>query len=916
MRLPRTIILLLLLVLGLSGAAADTGRLYTSDRLSSSFVSCLAQSPHGFLWVGTGNGLNRFDGYHFRHYKPVDGDSTSLPHKIVTALFTDRSGTLWVGTGKGLARYDAGRDRFVRVRLARGGGDEPRVTQMAQTRDGTLLVGTSGFGLFVVAKGGSGARRVSRYAAGTGDSYYTAVHVDGAGRFWKGDNNGLVCCFSAKGRLLAKSQPGFGLPISILDWQDGDVAVVCKNGVTVLSNDARVRRRIASPFAISSTFVMWDGRLLLGTSHGVMSLGRDAKTYVPFEIDNKDIDFTTTNVISLFGDRSHNLWVSCAGRGLLFIGHGGRGFSAWSFSEQGVKTGGTITSVALASDGGVWVSLRGAKLYHFTPHGRIDRQIAAPEGLTFVCRDRNGRLWVGAGVALYRFDEASGRFTLYRKFYCDYVQAMSDDGRQRLFVSTFGHGMSVLSGSEERHLSMLQRDCGRGTLCNDWIFSFLYDRRGLLWIATSYGLACYDPAHDTFRTFGGAPCLLPGTACLSLAEDGRGDIVIGTEHGLYLYDRRRGKAGPFPHAGALAGSTIASIIVGNGGDVWCSSSDGLWHYRRKDGKFISHTNDTGLRENEFTENAGAVLPDGRLVFGSNNALAVFSPTDIGGHLHTPLRPVLASLYIAGRPAGVGNLSFGYQDNTFTMEFSNFDFARTGSTVLEYRLDDDSWSQVARGENSVTFSHLQPGTYRLGIRAVEDGRHSPASVYTLTVRAPWYRTTTAYIIYVLLLLGLGYYAWWRYRDRWRQRLAMERLQTTIDDLMSENRKRDSLKEATEKYGGQIERRDITGNDQALIDRIMKSVNKNMDNSDYTVEQMASDAGLSRSQLHRKMKELTGVAPSDFLRTLRLQQAARMLRERDVNVTQVAYAVGFNSLNTFTKAFKQHFGQSPTEYAGGR
>lgn len=915
MRLPRTIILSLLLVLGLAGAAADTGRLYTSDQLSSSFVSCLAQSPHGFVWAGTGNGLNRFDGYHFRQYKPVVGDTSSLPHKIVTALFTDRHGTLWVGTGKGLAKYDAGRDCFVRVRLSRGGDDEPRVTQMAQASDGTLLVGTSGFGLFAVTEDGHGARRISRYAAGGDDSYYTAIHVDGAGRFWRGDNNGLVSCFSSKGRLMAKSQPRFGLPVSILDWHGG-VAVVCKNGVTLFSKDARVTRRIASPFAISSAFAVRDGRLLLGTSHGVMSLDRDALAYAPFEIDNKDIDFSTTNVVCLFGDGSRNLWVSCAGRGLLFIGHGGRGFSAWSFSEQGVKTGGTITSVALAADGGVWVSLRGAKLYHFTPQGRIDRQIAAPEGLTFVYRDRQGRLWVGAGAALYRFDEASGHFTLYRKFYCDYVQSMSDDGRQHLFVSTFGHGMSVLSGGGERHYSMLQHDHGRGTLCNDWIFSFLYDSRGLLWIATSYGLACYDPSRDTFASFGGSPCLLPGTACLSIAEDGRGDIVIGTERGLYLYDRRRGKAAPFPHAGALAGSTIASIIVGSGGDLWCSSSDGLWHYRRKDGKFIGHINDAGIRENEFTENAGAVLPDGRLIFGSNNALAVFAPSDIVGHIHTPLRPVLTSLYIAGQPVGTADLSFGYQDNTFTMEFSNFDFAAAGNTVLEYRLDDDAWSQVARGENSVTFSHLYPGTYRLGIRAVEDGRPSPASVYTLTVRAPWYRTTLAYIIYVLLLLAIGYYAWWRYRDRWRQRLAMERLQTTIDDLMSENRKKDSLKEATEKYGAQVERRDITGNDQALIDRIMKSVNKNMGDSDYTVEQMASDAGLSRSQLHRKMKELTGVAPSDFLRTLRLQQAARLLREGDVNVTQVAYAVGFNSLNTFTKAFKQHFGQSPTEYAGGR
>ena len=144
--------------------------------------------------------------------------------------------------------------------------------------------------------------------------------------------------------------------------------------------------------------------------------------------------------------------------------------------------------------------------------------------------------------------------------------------------------------------------------------------------------------------------------------------------------------------------------------------------------------------------------------------------------------------------------------------------------------------------------------------------------------------------------------------------MEELKVTIDNLLAKNfRLKDKYSGAERERKEQVEQRDVNDNDKQLMDRIMQSINKNLDNSDYTVETMSADAGLSRSQLHRKMKELTGLSPSEFLRNLRLEQAARLLRERKANVSQVAYAVGFSTLGNFSKAFKQHFGVSPTEYA---
>ena len=107
--------------------------------------------------------------------------------------------------------------------------------------------------------------------------------------------------------------------------------------------------------------------------------------------------------------------------------------------------------------------------------------------------------------------------------------------------------------------------------------------------------------------------------------------------------------------------------------------------------------------------------------------------------------------------------------------------------------------------------------------------------------------------------------------------------------------------------------MEGNDDMLMKRIMKSVNEHLSDPEYNVERMSEDIGISRAQLHRKMKELTGISSSEFIRNIRLEQAAKLLSEGKINITQVAYAVGYNNQTHFSTVFKKHFGMSPTEYA---
>ena len=146
--------------------------------------------------------------------------------------------------------------------------------------------------------------------------------------------------------------------------------------------------------------------------------------------------------------------------------------------------------------------------------------------------------------------------------------------------------------------------------------------------------------------------------------------------------------------------------------------------------------------------------------------------------------------------------------------------------------------------------------------------------------------------------------------------MTELRATVDSLI---RTRQRLKG---KYSGAQQQRERVeaptpkGNDEQLMERLMKVVNAHLDDSNFSVDVLTQEVGISRTQLHRKMKELTGLSTSEFVRNIRLEQAARLLREQKINVTQVAYAVGFSNLSHFSTLFHRHFGMSPKEFAETR
>ena len=785
---------------------AQNGHLFPSDRFSSGLISDLCQDRQGSIWIATDYGLNRFDGYHYQTFLHDDADTTSLAINVVVSLLCDSKGRLWVGTNHGLDRFDMGTESFVHYPFP--DGIHPRVSTIIERSDGTILLGTAGYGAFVLDDKG----RLSLYSLAGTNNYFSRLFEDSHGRLWKG---GFEPSFSMrKGDKVETFSSQVGTPVGFIELAD-EILVVCSHGVMSWRNGK------ASIADIDMSAV--DGKDVLftrvgGAESGFIYIGTRGKgvyrivntnprrlEYV--DIDIFELDLHTAKISAVFFDRSGNLWLGCHHKGLLVVPQRPMQFSSWSFAAQGLRLGSNVSSICEGDGGIVWCTVQGVGVYGFNANGHVVSRPSAPNAAEFIFRDRQHRYWVGTDDGLFSYDPVTGRSELRVTFDCDRFNDMTSDAEGNIYISTFSRGFCVYNPStgQLRNYDMNQRDSVRGYLCNNWVMGMASDRQGYIWMATSSGVSCFSPRDDSFRSMGWNS-LLDGVVCFDVCElrdghlaDGQqlsGSIVIGTEQGLYLYDRRTRQVGRFPGSEQLANKVISYIVQSNDGDLWCSTSNGIWQYSLKSQSFIGHINGNGLTQKEYIYGVGMHTDTDRIFFGHNDGLTVFSPQDIK-EAHSSLDPVqLTAFFASGQTVTKGIVLNGvcvtekpvnesdyftlsYLDHTVTLAFSQMNFDNPMNVAYEYRVNDGQWISNPAGINEFTLGHMQPGTYRIEVRAQVSGEYTPSKVIVVTIRAPWYRSLLAYFIYFALLGALAFYVLRTYRRHANQQLNEEKMKFLIN-----------------------------------------------------------------------------------------------------------------------------------------
>ncbi len=749
---------------------ASVGRLYTSDKLSSSLITCMCQDKYGYIWIGTEYGLNKFDGYRFTNYLHSDKDTMTITDNIISSFIVDRDGQLWVGCGKGLVKYDYHHDHFIRKVFPIK--EHPRVNSMVLNNKGDLLIGTAGYGLFKINRGSKNIIEEKNFVKRPQDKFYSRIYVDEHGNLWKSSHLSVFSCIKIKNGnpvTIRDFNSPCGPPMTFLKYNTDNLLIVCMYGIlqynysTGRMSDAGydLTELKGNNVSMRKAIIDHAGNLYVGTlGSGLMVIPKGGRKLVKVENNNGSFSLASSNANSVIEDKDNNLWVGCYKKGLLLLNDRKAAFSTWSFSAQNLVIGSSVSSMVKGDHGDTWCTVQNNGVYRFDMKGKIVSHPSSPVGTNIIYRDAQGRYWLGSENGLYIYNPITGNYQLKQSFQGWGLNCMVDDGKGNLYISNFGKGLCIYNITTEKSITYsMNQQHKKGTLLNDWIMSMRFDHAGLLWIGTSNGLVCFNPKNGDFRPFGWQDSPLKGMQCTALSEMSDGNILIGTDCGLFLFNRSSKNISRFPKSEQISDKVIGGIVIDRSGDIWLGTSMGIWQYKMLSKRFIGHISGNGLTTKEYIIGTQMHRSDDMIGFGTSDGITTFYPETVKKNGIKMGELYLTNFIQGGRSIDClsNHFEIPYSENSFSMEFSLLNYKNTDNIGLQYRINGaKEWMSTNEGNNVISFNKLRPGKYVIEVRAYNNGVHSQyAKTITVVVDEPWYASTLACIIYIVIISWVVY-----------------------------------------------------------------------------------------------------------------------------------------------------------------
>lgn len=768
-------------------------------------VNCILQDRQGFLWLGTQDGLNRYDGHNFKVYKPDPNDPQSLNDAWVTALYEDKAGFLWIGANQGgLNKYDPQTGKFTRylhnpkdgTSLSKG-----EVRAILQDSSGLLWVGTNdGLDRFEPSNG-----TFTRFQTNPEDptslssNEVHAIFQDKHGKLWIGTNAGLNLFIPQKGsfqRFL--NDPGDPKSISdsnvlaLTEDKQNNLWIGTYNGLNrfdpVSGQFTRFFNEEQNPGQdykkINVVFIDSRDTLWLGTESGLERF--DSATGKSTRFHHNPLvlgSLSSDQVYSIYEDRESNLWVGTWGGGVNKYNRGQDKFGYYRYDPErpnGLSDGGVFGLYADES-GQVWVGVNGNGLDYLDPaSGQVTHYVHNPENpdslgnmaVWAILRDSLGMLWLGTPTGLDQFNDKTGKFSHHTtdkndpdSLSGDRVFALYEDPDGNLWIGT-SKGLDRYDRASGKFIHYSRDDDETGETPNG-IVSLYGDRDGYLWVATnSLGLYRLDRQNGKFQHYlhnaEDPSNSLASNGLLGLIQDDQGVLWIGTSgSGLDRFDLAKNTFTNYSERQGLPNRVIYCLEQDRQGFLWMTTNYGVSKFDPRTEKFQNFTISDGLQSNEFNQGACAQAKDGAIYFGGISGLNRFYPGKISLNQYLP--PVaLTSLTQDGSPLQTGKpaeltdeITLKWPKNSFGFGFSSLSLAEPQKNQFAYRLDnfDSDWIMLGN-QHDGRYTNLPGGTYTLHLKASNnDGVwNETGKTIKVTVIPPFWQTWWFYILTGVFLAG--------------------------------------------------------------------------------------------------------------------------------------------------------------------
>lgn len=785
-----------------------------NNGLSQNTVHCIHQDKMGFMWFGTKDGLNRFDGTSFKVFKfSPEGE---LRNNVFHHILEDKNGNLWVATEGGIYIYNPRLEKFDRFNPVSRNNEsfEGWVSDFVQDLDGDIWISTEEKGVFHF--------NVEEEQL----TFYPVSTLPGGMRT-------ISLCVGANNELWVFP---YGLPAIRIDKKTGQTQELELNDDPYFfHNLGEVRDVIADK----------NNQLILPTSHkglvSVNTLSRTHRILLNLDAEGQPIFARTVKRID-----NQTLWIGSESGVYIYNALEGTVINlrhdnsiATSLSDN------AIYSIYQDKDGGIWVgSYFGGVDYYseelnnfetFYPIPQVNNMKGSRVREFYPARE--GNLWIGTeDSGLHLFDTENGEFlplpeeldTLYTN-----IHALHAD-EDFLWISTFSKGLNRYHLKSGELKTYVHSDDPR-SLSQNSVFAMCKDRKNMLWIGTLSGLDIYDYESDTFTRND----KLNTGAIQDIYEDNDGDIWVATfTNGLFRYQPERDTwsnykndptdnnslsyntvTGVFEDSGnrlwittqgggvsqfnkedetfhtynttnGLPNNVVYRLEEDNDGYLWISTNAGLVRYSHKMGTFRNYTVRNGLRNNQFNYKSSYKSPDGTLYFGSIDGFVRFNPSTFNEpKIAMPI--VFTELVVNNIAVNPGDerslldqsilftrdLSLPYHKNSFRLSYAVLDYSNGSDYQLLYKLDgfDKEWIQSEAG-NDIIYSNLNPGKYLLSLKlsnGLVDSEEETLVMLSIRVRPPFWLSGWAYVAYLILLIA-GLFGLFRFLNYRNQRVQKERM----------------------------------------------------------------------------------------------------------------------------------------------
>jgi signal transduction histidine kinase/streptogramin lyase/ActR/RegA family two-component response regulator len=800
----------LLIAAALAMAPADSAPVLAStpyfrtldaaDGLPSSTVWKIAQDQDGYIWVGTADGLARYDGVDFRVYRNDPDDATSLSGADVTALFVDRDNRIWCGgEDAGLNLLDARRAGFRHFRHDAGnpaslsGND---VWAIAQDAAGAIWVGGYAMGLQRLEESTNTFahfRHTDAAADGLASDNVLALRGDAAGNLWVGTDAGIDVR-GADGRFRhvdVSTVPGTGgiNAAVFLETPDGMLAGTRRGVLRIgadlkarVLEDARLPDRIVYALAAGN-----DGALWFGTREGLARRLADGRLDVHTENAAVAGSLPGKKVFDALRDRDGGLWFATTGGGVAYLSPDWRRFALYRNDprDPASLSANRVEGLAADAQGGVWsVNLDGGIDRLDPDSGAVERYAGrwqAPESaLWSILAGRDGRIWVGHAHGLRVYDGKSGKFVdvpvdAKRRdaLAPGSVDLLVEAGDGAVWASSAGGGIARI---DPNSLLVTRYGEAEGLRSADvGLIGFAPD--GDLFAASAAGLDRLDPAASRFTAVEGAPA----QRVLAFAFVDDGTLWVHAIGALMHFRYADGALAPLDRVDASAGwpgLTAGGMQVDAQGRVWVASARGLWRYDPATRGVRRFGVGDGLASAEFNRAPLLERFDGAVFGGTLAGIAGFMPARIVENAASPA-PRLDRIRVrrAGNDVVLepGDVELGWRDRDLRLTARLLAFADPGAQRYQWKLDgfDADWTDGGnRGERE--YAQLPPGAYVLRVRGAGAGGawSEPSTPLRVRVAPPPWSAPFAYLGYAALLVLAVVAAFRAYRRRLKRRHSWE------------------------------------------------------------------------------------------------------------------------------------------------